>query len=242
MNDMNETPIGSKRTLIVSAGCLILLVAAVLGYYGYRAISDQRSQKAVEAQKEGGQGVSGAPAIVDIEGSGKYTVEVVPLPEAPSLEGMPKLRRPVVFSAAFSEEARGLMRQKIDTSIVALEKNPQSFDEWMHMAILRKTVDDYEGAREIWEFLTRVNPRNFGPFANLGSLYAFDLKDAPRAEKNFTAALALWTKDISVWRNVYDFYRYVRKDDEKAKQTLRDGIEATKSPDLQYLLDHYSEL
>lgn len=237
---MNETPIGTKRIYIASAGFLILLVVSLAWYYGYRGTPEQESQKATEERKEGGKEEdSPAPAIVDIEGSGRYTVSAVPLSEIPSREGMPRLRREVLFSASFSPEAQGIMRQKIDASIAALEKDPRVLDEWMQLAILRKTVDDYEGAREIWEFLARTSPNQFGPFANLASLYAFDLKDAARAEQNFTTALALWTKDISVWRNAHDFYRHVRKNDEKAKQMLREGIEHTKSPDLQYLLDHY---
>jgi tetratricopeptide (TPR) repeat protein len=112
----------------------------------------------------------------------------------------------------------------------------------MNLAVLRKMIDDYEGARQIWEFLTLASPQQPGPFANLASLYAFDLKDPVRAKENFTKAIQKNPKDVSVYRNAYDFYRYFLKDNNQAKLMLTEGIAQTKSPDLQYLLDHYDEL
>ena len=244
---MNETSIGTKKIYIAGAGGIILLIAAVLGYYGYRhrGIVEQGSPKPTEAQKqkeEGKDASSIAPAIVAIEGSGNYTVESLPLSDTASREGMPLLRRPIVFSSVFSPEAQRLMTQKIEASIAALEKNPQLFDEWMQLAILRKTVDDYEGARQIWEFLKTTNPQQPGPYANLAALYTYELKNPDLAERNFAQAIQKGPNEVSVWRNGYDFYRYVRKDDGKAKETLQAGIAQTKSTDLQYLLDHYNEL
>ncbi|MEK7542012.1 MAG: hypothetical protein AAB533_04140 [Patescibacteria group bacterium] len=243
---MNETPIISikKKILATGIGGSIILLAAGWGYYRFMRAPEQAGSSSSEAENNGAT-ASSAPIMVSTEGAkrnGKSTVEAASLPMELSFAGAPRLRRPITFSPAFSPEAQAIMRRKIDASIAALEKDPRVFDEWMNLAILRKTVDDYEGAAEVWEFLTRVNPRHAGPFASLASLYAFDLKDPERAEKNFTTALSLWTKDTSIWRNAYDFYRYVRKDDDKAKQILKDGIKDTQSPDLQYLLDHYSEL
>ncbi|MEK7099322.1 MAG: hypothetical protein AAB916_02300 [Patescibacteria group bacterium] len=222
----------SKYKVLAVLGVLAIIAGVGMGYRAYFGMqgysADQNGEELPPPQSPADSMVSdGAEVPVEI---GNQSLD------------FPVLHRPVTFSSAFSVEAQDIMRKKIDASIVALEKDPKVFDEWMNLAILRKTVDDYEGAREIWEFLKIMNPRHQGPSANLAALYAFDLKDPVRAEQNFTIALELWKKDTMVWRNAYDFYRYVRKDDQKAKEMLANGIKETESPDLQYLLDHYSEL
>jgi len=225
----------TKRNSVIVVAALAL---AAVGFHAYYNSAIRQEP----APQQNAENTDSSPGHVGIEigGDGKYTIELVPVTGGDVR--IPALRRPIVFSAAFSEEARVLMQKKIDASIAALEKDPRIFDEWMNLAILRKTVDDYEGARQVWEFLTVTNPEQASPYANLASLYAFDLKDPARAEQNFTAALKIWTKDVSVWRNAYEFYRYVRKDDAKAKETLQSGIRETDSPDLKYLLERYSEL
>ncbi|MFY9463105.1 MAG: hypothetical protein WAP52_02885 [Candidatus Sungiibacteriota bacterium] len=239
---MNEIPIRTKKILIAGVFGFVLLIVVGLGYYRYAIRApDQGSPIDTSAGNTAGS-ASSAPVSVGIKGTGDYTVEAVPLSAGNAPAGMPQLRRPVVFSSAFPPEAQRLMTQKIDASIGALEKDSRLFDEWMQLAMLRKTVDDYEGARQIWEFLKTTNPKQASPYANLAALYTYELKNPTLAEQNFAQAMQKGPKDISVYRNAYDFYRYVRKDDAKAKQTLQDGIKETQSPDLQYLLDHYGEL
>lgn len=229
----------SKQKIFAVA--LIVLVAGGVGYHVYFNVF---MPKHASLQETGGvsSGVSSGSVAVETEGKGDYTIEQIPLSEQAPKSDMPPLRRPIVFSSAFPEEARVLMRQKIEASIAALEKNPRIFEEWMQLAILRKTVDDYEGAREIWEFLKTTNPQQAGPYANLAALYTYELKNPALAEQNFIEAIRKGPKELSVYRNAYDFYRYVQKDDLKAKQILQDGIKETQSTDLQYLLDHYGEL
>lgn len=228
----------SKRDILMAA--LLLLVVGGIGYHVYFNVL---YKDAVPAETGGvSSGATSGSVAIETEGKGVYMIEEIPLSEGISLSNIPVLRRPIVFSSVFSEEARALMRQKIDASIAALEKNPRLFDEWMQLAILRKTVDDYEGAREIWEFLKTTNPQQPGPYANLAALYTYELKNPDLAYKNFILAIQKGPKEISVYRNAYDFYRYVQKNDLKAKEILQDGIKETQSIDLQYLLDHYGEL
>lgn len=213
-----------------------MFVAAALGVaaivYRWRQNSAIDGPPAAISDQGGEAAGSSVPTTV-------VDAEPVPVPQQSSY---PALRRPIVFSAAFSAEAQTIMRQKIEASIAALGKDPRVFDEWMNLAILRKTVDDYEGARQVWEFLKTTNPQQPGPYANLAALYTYELKNPALAEQNFIEAIRKGPKELSVYRNAYDFYRYAQKDDVKAKEILRKGIAETQSPDLQYLLDHYAEL
>lgn len=227
-----ETQKSIQRYLLIAIGIVLVIGAAVRYAFFIEKAGDDAGGGSPMAQT----GTSSQSTAGQANGEKELGTQESNVPD------FPVLQRPVVFSSVFSDEARTLMLKKIDASIAALEKDPRVFDEWMNLAILRKTVDDYEGAREIWEFLTVVNPKNQGPYANLAALYAFELKDPVRAEKNFTIALGLWKKDTTVWRNAYEFYRYVQKNDVRAKEILENGIKETQSPDLQYLLDHYGEL
>lgn len=224
--------------------------AVVLAFVGYRTLHNKvyqsESPSGVMAPAGGGSvstpSASSSLPSVNIGGTGKYQVEILPLsPQSrdSNTPVMPSLDRPVVFLPSFPAEARKPMTDKINATVAVLKKNPQIFDEWMALAIFRKTIDDFEGARQIWEFLAAGDPKNPLPFANLANLYAFDLKDPVAAEKNFIKAMQKDPTDVILCRQASDFYRYVRKDDAKAKETLQKCISQTKSPDLQYLLDHY---
>ncbi len=236
--------LSTKRILI--AVVIAALAAGVVGWYTYQAAIKPSSNQATDENGVSGPasepGTSSPPHTA---GAGE-TQETVAggtfLPEGIRPSDFPQLKRPISFSAIFSAEAQLIMREKIEASISALEKDPRLFDEWMNLAILRKTVDDYEGARQIWEFLARTNPKQPGPYVNLASLYAFELKDPVRAELNFAHAIGIWPKEVVVYRNAYEFYRYVQKDDAKAKEILQKGIAETESTDLRYLLDHYADL
>jgi len=231
----------SKRYLLIGAG---LIASALLGIHIYQNQSQYRGVLFPGEEKPVSESPDSPQVTIQAEGQGRYTIEPVPIgPEGSEpASGIPSLDRPVIFPAGFPQEARGIMSDKIKANVALLKKEPRSFDGWMNLAVLRKMIDDYEGARQIWEFLTLASPQQPGPFANLASLYAFDLKDPVRAKENFTKAIQKNPKDVSVYRNAYDFYRYFLKDNNQAKLMLTEGIAQTKSPDLQYLLDHYDEL
>lgn len=153
---------------------------------------------------------------------------------------IPNLDRPVIPPQDFPEEAKKIMEEKIKNLSEELKKSPEYFEGWLQMAIYRKTINDYEGAGEIWEYLTLINPKNITAFNNLGNLYGYYLKDYKKAEENFLQAIKNGPDQIYIYRNVYDFYREVIKDDVKARAILEQGIKANPaaSQDLKNLLDN----
>jgi hypothetical protein len=189
----------------------------------------------------GASGGSVTASSMGIQGTGNYKLEVLPMTPGTKTPPVPALDRPVVFPAGFPEEGRNIISSKIEYNVSLLKNDPSNSDAWLDLAILRKTIDDFEGARDIWIFLGAVNPNNALPFANLANLYAFELKDPAKAEENFAKALEKDPSEVVVYRQAYEFYRFVKKDDAKARDMLTRGIARTGSSDLRYLLEHYNE-
>lgn len=149
----------------------------------------------------------------------------------------PDLNRPINITENFTDAQKKDLTQKIIELSSVLKKTPDLFDTWLILGIHRKTIGDYEGAREIWEYATALRPGNYIPFNNLGDLYAFYLKDNKKAEENFNKAIELSPNRIHVYYSFYEFYKYVLKDDAKAKALLQKGIAANPGPASQGLQD-----
>ena len=94
------------------------------------------------------------------------------------------------------------------------------------MGVYRKIIGDYEDAREVWEYAGAIRPQNSVSFNNLGELYAYYLKDNKKAEENYAKAIENDPSAIYIYRNFFDFYRYVAKDTIKSPTILEKGIAA----------------
>lgn len=210
---------------------IILLLAGGVGYYIYSDFARHREAPVTNISAEPTSGV----------GEKKNQLEQPEQRKQGEQPMIPNLDRPLNIPANLPEDAQKIAREKIEKLTSELKQNPNSFDLWLQLAIYRKMFGDYEGAREIWEYLGKINPKNPVVFNNLGDLYAYFLKDTRKAEENFLKALENGPDQIYIYRNTYEFYRYVLKDDAKAKQILERGIKANpgSSQDLQNLLNNY---
>lgn len=202
-----------KTKLIFLA--IFLIVGAGAGYYIWRDLEEDN----LEAK---------FPSGVIVEQSAE-------------ISEMPDLNRPINITVDVSEEVREIYRQKIEELTLALKENPGLLNAWLDLGIYRQNSGDYEGAKECWEYAGNISPENSTSFQNLGNLYAYYLKDNKKSEENYLKALENGPKQIYIYRNVYEFYRYVMKDEAMAKQILEKGIELNleSSQDLQNLLDNF---
>ena len=71
----------------------------------------------------------------------------------------------------------------------ALQKNPYDFDSWMQVGNHKKFFNNYEGARDAWEYAKLLVPEQQLAYLNLANLYAYYLKDFAKAEANYIAAV-----------------------------------------------------
>ena len=104
--------------------------------------------------------------------------------------------------ASFSDEQRQHIYNEIGNYADALTKNPDFFNGWIQLGLLKKGIGDYIGARDAWEYAGMIRAKNSVSFGNLGELYANYLHKPEQAEQNFKRAItndpADWAKYISL--------------------------------------------
>lgn len=125
----------------------------------------------------------------------------------------PDIKQDLSFPDTFSEEAREIIQNNILTLASQLKTNPTSFNDWLDLATQYKIIEDYENAREIWEFLNIAFPGNSVSFTNLGNLYHYYLKDFPKAEQNLYLAIENDKTNTSSYIGLHELYKYSYKQD-----------------------------
>lgn len=125
----------------------------------------------------------------------------------------------------FTEEQRKkLFASIINFGSIVKESPSTSYNEWMQVGILKKTIGDFEGARDAWEFVGVLWPDGAVSFANLGELYWRYLHDYPKAEKNFRISIKN-KPDPLTYISLADLYQYSYKEKyESADDVLLEGL------------------
>lgn len=141
------------------------------------------------------------------------------------------LDREIKFPENFPEDARSIITEKIQGFRTSLEANPADYPAWLDLAIQYKTLEDYEGAREVWEYINIAAPAQTVSFLNLGDLYTGYLKDYEKAEENYLQAIKNSPDQGIAYIGLSELYRYSYKTDTNAAEDiLKRGIEAIPSP------------
>ncbi|MBI4130668.1 hypothetical protein HY468_05095 [Candidatus Roizmanbacteria bacterium] len=155
--------------------------------------------------------------------------------KSPSQEGgnqqaiamaVPSLDRPVNIPESTPPTIKEEITAKIKELSEILKQDSNLFNEWLSLGLLRKNSEDYEGARQAWEYASAIRPKNSVSFSNLGALYGYYLQNLDLAEKNYLKAIENDPKYPYFYLQTADFYLEVRKDKEKAMAILQKGLEA----------------
>lgn len=168
-----------------------------------------------------------------ITATGPGKIELVPIDEGtppPSLTGE------LVFASTLSPEVKAALQAKEDSLIAELKRTPNRLDLWLQLGLYRKMAGDYIGAKEAWEYVSKTGAPNitYIAYGNLGSLYLDVLKDYPKAEANYKAAIAINPTFIDYYRNLYVLYSSLYKTNTRAARDIIDaGLKANPNhPDL----------
>jgi len=216
-------------------GIVVLLLAGGLTYYVWNDLHKTNRNNNTSHSASIFSGNNGAVSVGDAtaEGTGDFTVKIdqatttsvtnntkAALPKIP----LPNLDREVVMPGRFSAEEQKIFLDKINASISVLKKHHGSFADWINLGLRRKMIDDYEGARQAWEYASALSPINSLSFGNLGVLYGYYLKDNVQAEKNFLKSIENDPRQSALYFQTFEFYRDVIKDNMKAVAIMQKAI------------------
>ena len=163
--------------------------------------------------------------------------EDVPVPGTPA----PNYKKPLIISASVSAEVKAAMQSQFLKLTAAIQKNPTDFASWMKLGSLRKIGGDYKGAEEDWVYMSKLYPKNYVSYNNLGDLYMNFTKEYPKAETNFRVVIALKPDDIDTYKNLFLLYRDLYKTQTTlAGDILKEGLKNNPgNAELTQLLSEY---
>lgn len=118
------------------------------------------------------------------------------------------------------------MVERINLLSLALGKDPTNVGQWIDIGLWRRNIGDFEGAKEAWEYADLLRPNNSVILGNLGVVYGYDLNNVPKAEEYFLKAIKADPLYEYVYVQVYEFYRDIARDSDKARKTLEEGLKA----------------
>lgn len=219
----------AQRNLLIG----ILLAATLAG--GMYLVFHPRSPASVSGQNPSIATSTATTTIGGVGGTGGYTVEQVQIPP-------PSIERPISITADLPDNAKAILRDKIQQEQVILRKEPTRVDIWLQLGVNRKIGGDYAGAIEAWDYVAAVAPNDVRAVAygDLADLYMYFLKEYTKAEANYKQAIALAPNVIEYYRAMFYLYRDIFKDTAKAQAILTQGLKS--NPNNSDLLQLQSKL
>lgn len=86
--------------------------------------------------------------------------------------------------------------------------NPNlTYAEYLQQGIGYESAGELDRAVESYQKAAKIAPKEYVPYSNIGSIYEVK-KDFARAEEFFKKALSIDPQALSVYRKLYDLYRY----------------------------------
>jgi tetratricopeptide (TPR) repeat protein len=163
----------------------------------------------------------GEGGSIDIDNPDGATITI--LPPLPTMQP-PKLNRPITYPEFYFPEAVAIMEVKLADAIAAAEENGE-FGDWIDLATLYHQIEDFEGARIIYEYLNEVYPTNSISFLNLANLHYLFLREYEKAEILFRKAIDNSPGSEVAYTSFHDLYKYsYKKETTLAVDILMEGL------------------
>ena len=229
---------GSSSRLWILVGGVVLLGLAG-GYYVWQARSSSSSANPSTLPQVSVPtiGVSSSAQTVNTP-NGSYTIEEVP---AANIPAHPSIHRALTFAGDFSTDQQASITASIKVLEDRLKQDAADPGTWTNLGAIRKIIGDFEGAKQAWEYVAILSPKNTTPLYNLADLYGNFLKQYGTAEKYYKKVISIDPLDTNAYRNLFDLYNNVYKiGSGAAPSILKQGIAANPNAiDLHVLLARY---
>lgn len=160
--------------------------------------------------------------------------------EVPQYAGRPI--NEVRLGAGFSAPQSAIAQKTKDLNVLktALEKDLFNISDWIAVGIIKKFFNDFEGARDAWEYVTVLYPSDPLAFENLGNLYALYLHDNAKAEYNYKKAIENNPSEPSFYIALADFYKlFDTSKKDKVPEVIFSGLDRIKDANLYLYLATY---
>lgn len=218
-----------QRILFIIGGIIIAAIAAAGLAYQNLALFGVKSKR--EASPPVGGEASIPSGGETSTGENPYTIEIVPPDKLPPYQGVSVsiINESEASKKTTPASVREKLTAKLATVAASLAENPDDFDAWIEVGLVKHAFGDEIGARDAWEYASIIRPQNTTSFFNLGNLYGYYLKDTIKAEKNYRIVLQNDPAYIPGYLTLIAFYRDVVKEKypQEAEKVLLAGEKAT---------------
>ena len=110
------------------------------------------------------------------------------------------------FDPNLPDIAREKYFKRFTNATNALRADPKAFNAWLELGKVHKNLNAFEKARDAWNRLGEVSPKNSISFGNVGDLYAWFLHNPKKGEENYLIAIKNEPGEINFRRNLAEIY------------------------------------
>lgn len=186
--------IAALITILVGIGAIywanIAAPAIILSYTEGSLVGFSLPPKAIQSESE--KPFTAAPEQLAIS---KYTGQSLSYLGSDSLlSGQPK-------------EFVEFQRQRLVDDLAILKDSPSDINALIDIGLVKKQVNNYTGARDVWEYVNIIYPDQALNHLNLANLYAAYLGDFEKAEDNYFKAVDLDSASPNPYLKLAEFYR-----------------------------------
>jgi tetratricopeptide (TPR) repeat protein len=228
-----------NQSTIRASALLVIAIAIIAGGYVYQnhqtAIVSNTALPTVGTSSDA---VFSALAPGQTQPNTVSNTVVMPM-SAEAIYTKPKNPKKLSFTAQLTSAEKTAIQASYDKSLAALAKDPMDFNAWIDVGTLNLMSENYAVAETVWQFASKQWPSNYVSHNNLGDLYMSYLRDYPKAEAEFRAAIVNKRDDPNPYKNLFTLYSETsyKPTNTAAEDVLKQGIAAVpKAIDMQVLL------
>jgi tetratricopeptide (TPR) repeat protein len=215
---------------------IILIIGLLAVYHSNKNYNVTKEELQISTTTPSTTNIKNKPATEFIPGT---SIEYTPTKPQKISTPAPSLDRALPDTSTLDKILVDTTVSRMKVTIANLNKDKTSFQDWIDLGFERKTLGDYVGASEAWEYDSLLYPQNQISFFDLGDLYTNFIKDFSKAEASYKTGIKNNPSVVDLYRNLYNLYVSEHKNNE-ALFLLQDGVKNTPdSFDLIILLARY---